>query len=57
MNNPPGGAWIRRYHRLTPLSLDVDALFGLNARVSGLASAEPRYLYYGFCLLFAPASY
>ena len=45
MKNPPGGAWIRRYYLLTPLFIVLDALFGLNVRVSGLASPELRYLY------------
>ena len=57
MNNPPGGAWIRRYYLLTPLFIVLDALFGLNVRVSGLASPELRYVYYGLCLLCALACY
>jgi len=57
MKNPPGGAWIRRFYLLTPLFIVLDALFGLNVRVSGLASPELRYLYYGLCLLCALACY
>jgi heme A synthase len=57
MNRPPGGRWIRRYYLLTPLFIVLDVLFGLNVRVSGLASPELRYLYYGLCLLCALACY
>jgi len=57
MKRPPGGTWIRRYYLLTPLFIVLDALFGLNVRVSGLASPELRYLYYGLCLLCALACY
>ena len=57
MKTPPGGAWIRRYYLLTPLFIVLDALFGLNVRVSGLASPELRYLYYGLCLLCALGCY
>ncbi|MGB7930857.1 MAG: hypothetical protein WCH04_01295 [Gammaproteobacteria bacterium] len=52
-----GGIWIRRYYLLTPLFIVLDALFGLNFRVSGLTSPELRYLYYGLCLLCALACY
>ena len=37
MKNPPAGAWIRRHYLLTPLFTMLDALFGLNVRVPGLA--------------------
>ena len=57
MKNPPGGTWIRRYYLLTALFIGLDALFGLNVRVSGLAAPQLRYLYYGFCLLCALACY
>ncbi len=57
MKAPPSGAWIRRYYLLTPLFIVLDALYGINVRVSGLASPELRYLYYGFCLLCALACY
>jgi hypothetical protein len=50
MKNRHGDAWIRRYSLLTPLFIVLDALFGLNVRVSGLAFPELRYLYYGLCL-------
>jgi hypothetical protein len=53
----PGGVWFRRYYLLTPLFIVLDALFGLNIRVPGLASPELRYLYYGLCLLCALACY
>jgi len=57
MKIPRSGIWIRRYYLLTPLFIVLDALFGLNFRVSGLASPELRYLYYGICLLCALACY
>jgi hypothetical protein len=57
MKNPRSGIWIRRYYLLTPLFIVLDALFGLNFRISGLTSPELRYLYYGICLLCALACY
>jgi len=36
----PGGVWIRCYYLLTPLFIVLDALFGLNVRVSGMVSPE-----------------
>jgi hypothetical protein len=57
MKNSRSGIWIRRYYLLTPLFIVLDALFGLDFRVSGLASPELRYLYYGLCLLCALACY
>jgi hypothetical protein len=44
MKNSSGDTWIRRYYLLTPLFIMLDALFGFNFRVSGLASPELRYL-------------
>jgi hypothetical protein len=57
MKNPGSGIWIRRYYLLTPVFIVIDALFGLHVRISGLASPELRYLYYGICLLCALACY
>jgi hypothetical protein len=57
MKNPHSEIWIRRYYLLTPVFITLDALFGLNFRISGLASPELRYLYYGICLLCALACY
>ena len=57
MKNPGSGIWIRRYYLLTPVFIVLDALFGLHFRISGLASPELRYLYYGICLLCTLACY
>jgi len=57
MKSPRRGIWIHRYYLLTPVFIVLDALFGLNIRISGLASPELRYLYYGVCLLCALAGY
>jgi hypothetical protein len=57
MKHPRRGLWIRRYYLLTPLFIALDALFGLDFRISGLSSPELRHIYYGICLLCALACY